>query len=307
MLKKNLVYISFCLLLIFILITCSGCSQNTVFTGSDKEDIRVVASISILADIIENLIKGRGKVDYLVPIGDNPEDYELLPSDMQKISNADVFFLNGWALERGIERALSSNINNKRIVYLTEGITPIPLVGEDAPDPHAWFDVQLLISFYVENILNTIIEIDPEGEEEYRQNAKNYIAKLQELDTWIKKQAETIPGKNRIIVISENALKYYGEAYGFQTEGIWELNAHEEGTPQQISRIVDLVKEKNLPAVFVESTLDKRYMKTISNETGVPAAGIIYTDALGLPGSGAETYIEMMRHNTNTFVKGLFP
>ena len=131
------------------------------------------------------------------------------------------------------------------------------------------------------------------------------MAQLQELDDWIRQAIESIPEQNRIIVISENAMKYFGDAYGFRTEGIWELNAHEEGTPQQFSRIVELVVTEQVPALFVETTVAQRYMKTIAKETGVPIAGELYTDALGLHGSGADTYIDMMMHNVNIMTKGL--
>ena len=277
-----------------------GCSNRET---ENNEGLQIVTSISILADMAENIVGERGTVDFLVPVGDNPEDYEPLPSDMQKVSTADLLILNGWSLEEGIERSMDNITEN--MVFVTAGITPIPLVGEDVPDPHAWFNAQFVADYYVENILNALIRLDPDGAAGYRRNAAAYTSELKELDAWIKDQAAKIPEANRVIVISENALKYFGEAYGFQTEGIWELNSHEEGTPQQMSRIVDLVVEKGIPAVFVESTVDQRYMKIISHEAGVPLAGEIFTDALGLPGSGAHTYIKMMEYNTALIVRGL--
>ncbi len=245
----------------------------------------------------------RAYVSFLVPIGDNPEDYDPLPSDMQKISNADIIFMNGWGLETGIERAVT-NINNK-VVFLTENITPIYLAGEESPDPHAWLDAKLVADFYIDSIIEALAVIDPEGIKEYKKNALIYKNKLLELDNWIKDKVDFIPINNKIIVINENALKYYGQAYGFKTEGIWELNSHEEGTPQQILRIINIVKDNNLPAIFTETTVDNRYMKIISQETNTPIGGMIYTDALGLPNSGAETYIKMMKHNTKIFFNAL--
>ena len=299
MFRKHLVCLV-CIMALMGVVLISGCGNQE---AENQEGLQIVTSISILSDLAENIVGERGTVDFLVPVGDNPEDYEPLPSDMQKVSNAAVLFVNGWGLEEGIERSMAQITEN--IVFVTEGITPIPLVGEDAPDPHAWFDASLVADFYVENILNALVELDPDGAEEYGQNAAAYVADLKELDTWIKEQAKQIPEDNRVIVVSENALKYFGEAYGFQTEGIWELNSHEEGTPQQMSRVVDLVIETKIPAIFVETTVDPRYMTIIGNETGVPIAGEIYTDALGLPGSGADTYIKMMEYNTNVFVQGL--
>lgn len=300
-------------LLVGILFICAGCGSHpeSPKVAEDPETpeeppIRVVASISILSDMVENIAGDRAVVEYIVPIGDNPEDYELIPSDLQKISNACIFFLNGWAVEEAIERSLA-NVSDSTIVFLTEGITPIPLVGEDAPDPHAWLDAALVADFYVANILNALIEEDPAGEDFYRKNAEEYAEELRELDGWIREQVEAVPEGSRTIVISENAFKYFGEAYGFQTEGIWELNSHEEGTPQQVSRVVDLVVDRGLPAVFGETTVDPRYMEMVSRETGVPIAGLLYTDALGGKNSGAATYVEMMRYNTRLIVEGLSP
>lgn len=298
MIQKKCICLACIIVIMGLLI--SGCSNGET---ENNEGLQIVTSISILADMAENIVGERGTVDFLVPIGDNPEDYEPLPSDMQKVSTADLLILNGWSLEEGIERSMA-NITES-MVFATAGITPIPLVGEDVPDPHAWFNAQFVADYYVENILNALIRLDPDGAAGYRRNAAAYTSELKELDAWIKDQAAKIPEANRVIVISENALKYFGEAYGFQTEGIWELNSHEEGTPQQMSRIVDLVVEKGIPAVFVESTVDQRYMKIISHEAGVPLAGEIFTDALGLPGSGADTYIKMMEYNTELIVRGL--
>ena len=304
MFQRKAFIILFTLMLGFSLML-SGCSSSNpaVKPGGD-EKLQVVASISIIADIAQNIGRDRINISYLVPRGENPEDFELLPSDLKQISNANVVILNGWNLERMIESSLA-NINITNVIYAPKGLTPIPLVGETAADPHAWLDARLVTEYYVPNILQALIAMDAENADYYQENAQAYKQELRELDAWIREQVTTIPEKNRVIVISENALKYYGEAYGFQTEGIWELNAHEEGTPQQISRIIDLVRNTNLPAVFVESTLDHRYMNTISVETKVPIAGELHTDALGIPGSEGDTYIGMMRHNTTVIVNGL--
>ncbi len=303
MFKKILLYFLGITLLMSILVL-GGCGGPTPSTEeSEMDGLSIVTSFSILADVVENIVGERGKVEYLVPIGENPEDYELLPGEMRIASDADIIFINGMNVEGAMEGALRRSTGTS-IVILTEGIEPIPLEGDDAPDPHAWLDAGLM-KIYVENILHSLIEVDSDGDEIYRKNAEEYILSLEDLDSWIRDETSKIQENNRIIVVSENAYKYYGEAYGFQTEGIWELNSHEEGTPQQISRVVELVKGNNIPALFVETTVDQRYMETVSRETGVTIAGKVYTDALGPAGSGAETYIEMMKFNTELFVEGL--
>ncbi|MDQ0257297.1 ABC-type Zn uptake system ZnuABC Zn-binding protein ZnuA [Evansella vedderi] len=277
-----------------------GLSGSVATSG---EGLNITTSFSVLGDIIAQIIGDRGTVDYIVPVGEEPHEYEPVPSDFQKVSDADVFYVNGLDLEEWLEKIVS-NVTDTDIVTVSGGVTPIPLEDDDEDDPHAWLSPKNVI-IYVENILNDLIERDPQGESVYTANAEAYIAELEELDAWIQEQVQQIPEEHRVIVVSENAFKYFGADYGFHTEGIWEINSHEEGTPQQFARLAELVQERNVPGLFVETTVDNRYMETVSNESGVPIVGEVYTDAIGEAGSGADTYIDMMRHNVQVFVDGL--
>ncbi|MDT8862704.1 metal ABC transporter substrate-binding protein [Alkalihalobacillus sp. MEB130] len=293
--KKKLILFITAVMTTFALAACGGTDE------SSDEGLKIVASFSIIADLAEQVAGDRAEVDYLVPIGEEPHEYETVPSDFRKVSDADVFFVNGFGLEEWLER-LVQNTGDVSIVNVSDGVTPLPIAGEEGEDPHAWLDVLNVIK-YVENIRDDLIERDREGAEEYTANADAYIGELEELHAWIQAEVELID--NRSIAVSENAFQYFGEQYGFQTYGVWELNSHEEGTPGQISALVDTIIEQNIPAVFVETTVDSRYMETVANDAGVEIAGEVYTDAVGLDGSGAETYIKMMEHNVNTFVEGL--
>ncbi|GAE36892.1 metal ABC transporter substrate-binding protein [Halalkalibacter akibai] len=295
--KKKLVLIFTTLVSTFLLAACGGNDETA------DDSLKIVTSFSILADLAEQVAGERAEVEYLVPIGEEPHEYETVPSDFQKVSDADVFFVNGFGLEEWLER-LVQNVGDVSIVSVSDGVTPLPISDQDGEDPHAWLDVKNVIT-YVENIRDDLIKRDPEGADEYEANANAYIAELEELHTWIETEVETIEESKRAIVISENAFKYFGDQYGFDTIGIWELNSHEEGTPRQIANVVDTISERSIPVVFVETTVDKRYMETVANDAGVEIAGEVYTDAVGLDGSGAETYIKMMEHNVRTFVEGL--
>lgn len=289
------------LLVVSILSVIVGCSSET--ESNEEDGLAITTSFSVLADIIEQVVGDRGDVEYIVPIGEEPHEYEPVPSNFARVSDSDVFYINGFGLEEWLEKIVS-NTSDTPITDLGVGIEEIPLQGEDAPDPHVWLSPKN-ISVYIDNLLADLIERDPDGEEEYRERAETYLEEIDELDAWIQEQVLSIPEEHRIIIVSENAFKYFGKDYGFETEGVWEMNSHEEGTPQQINRIIDLVKESGLPAVFVESTVDNRYMNTVSENTGVPIAGEVYTDAIGEEGSGANSYIEMIRHNVEVLVEGL--
>jgi iron/zinc/copper transport system substrate-binding protein len=295
---KKITLLWMALISVLVLAACSGNEEQT-----KDGNLSVVTSFSILADLAAQVTGNRAQVEYLVPIGEEPHEYETVPSDFQKVSDADVFYVNGFGLEEWLER-LVQNIGDVPIVAVSDGVTPLPISGKKGEDPHAWLDVENVIT-YVENIRDDLIERDPEGAAEYEANADSYIAELKELHDWIQAEVDSINEAKRTIVISENAFKYFGEQYGFNTVGIWELNSHEEGTPRQIASVVDIIKERNIPVVFVETTVDKRYMETVARDAGVEIAGEVYTDAVGLEGSGAETYIKMMEHNVKTFVEGL--
>jgi manganese transport system substrate-binding protein len=267
------------------------------------QPLQIATSFSVLNDIVQQVVGDRGDVDYIVPIGEEPHEYEPIPSDFQKVEDADIFFTNGLDLEEWID-TMMGNVTDTPSIEVSTGVAPIPLEGEDGNDPHAWLDPQRVIQ-YVENIRQELTEIDPDGAEEYEQNANAYIEELEDLNNWIQQQIEQIPEENRTIVISENAFKYFGEAYGFDTVGIWEINSHEEGTPQQISTVVDLVKDQGIPALFVETTVDRRYMETLSTETGVDIAGEVYTDAIDEEGTEADSYINMIKYNVEKFTEGL--
>lgn len=311
--KKILIFISMITLIGLIAVGC-GTEETTTEPNGTSEDangvseeaiegLEIMTSFSVLADVIENIIGDRGSVDYVVPIGEEPHEYEPIPSDFRKLSDADVFYVNGMDLEEWLE-TVTASVTDTDIVTVSDGVTPIPLQNDDENDPHAWLSPKNVI-IYVENILADLIERDPEGKELYETNAEAYIAELKELDEWIAEQVASIPEEQRVIVVSENAFKYFGKDYGFHTEGIWEINSHEEGTPQQFARLTELVKERNVPALFIESTVDPRYMNTISENTGVDIFGEVYTDAIGETGTDAGSYIGMIRHNVQMFVDGL--
>ena len=307
--KKNL--LTGLIVLITLGLVVVGCDSAVTLQPEDSEDedvisadgLNIITSFSVLGDIVSQIIGDRGSVEYIVPMGEEPHEYEPVPSDFRKASDADVFYINGLDLEEWLEKIVA-NVTDTEIVTASTGVETIPVAGGNADDPHAWLS-PVNVVIYVENILNDLIERDPGGADVYKSNAETYIEGLKHLDAWIEEEVQAIPQAQRVIIISENAFKYFGAEYGFYTDGIWEINSHEEGTPQQFARLAELVNERNISGLFVETTVDNRYMETVANETGVDIKGEVYTDAVGPPRSGAETYIRMMEHNVKTFVEGL--
>ncbi|MBB5174221.1 metal ABC transporter solute-binding protein, Zn/Mn family [Texcoconibacillus texcoconensis] len=287
-----------------ILMGCSEETDDQEANQGETEQLELTASFSVLADVVDEVVGDRGTVDYIVPLGEEPEEHEPTPSDFEKVTDSDLFFVNGLGLESWLE-SMMDNVTDTPAAEVTGGITPIPLSEGNADDPHAWLN-PALVKTYVDNIVEELVELDPEGESTFTENAESFKEELNELDAWIEEQTEQIPEEHRFITISEDALVYFGEAYGFETEGIWELNAHEEGTPQQISRLVDMVTERGIPYVFIETTVSPNYMETVSENAGVPIfEEVIYSDALGEEGTGVYSYIDMMEHNVEAIVEAL--
>lgn len=299
------------LALVFFLAACGKESVNSVKDKNDK--IHVIATYSIIYDIVKNVGGNRVEVHTLAPVGSNPHEYDPLPKDVQLTTDADAVFYNGLNLEGGnswFEKLLltAGKTGIEAPVFrLSEGVEPKHLTSkgkESEEDPHAWLDVRNGIK-YAQNVKNGLIKVDPEHADVYEKNAKEYILKLEKLHQEAVKRFSEIPQEQRLLITSEGAFKYFSEAYGFEAAYIWEINAENQGSPEQVKAVVDFIRSKTNPVLFVETSLDPRSMEMVSNETGVPIFGKIFTDSIGKPGEDGDTYIKMMEWNIDIILSGL--
>lgn len=306
---KNLVFSMLC---IFVL-ALSACSNGTTGKDDKSDKLQVVTTYSIIYDLVKNIGGDKVEIHSLVPIGANPHEYDPLPKDVMKMTDADVVFYNGLNLEEGnswFEKLLKTadkSGEDAPVYKVSEGVEPIYLETkglEKEPDPHAWMDIQNGI-IYVENIKKALIEVDPKNKEYYTENAKKYTDQLKKLHEDTINRIQQIPEEKRFLISSEGAFKYFGKAYGVKTGYIWEINSENQGTPEQIRDVVQLIQSNKIPALFVETSVDRRSMETVSKETGVPIAGTIFTDSLGKSGEDGDTYLEMMKWNADTIINGL--
>lgn len=304
--------INFLIIFSMLCVFVTGCSSS--LQGESNEDkIQVVTTYSILYDIVKNVGGEQIEIHSLAPIGSNPHELDPLPVDIQKSTDADIIFYNGLNLEAGnswfeklIETAGKTG-DNAPVFSLSEGVKPKYLTSEGhagEEDPHAWLDIQNGI-IYAENARDAFIKIDPAHKELYINNTKDYILKLEQLHQNAIEQFNNIPKERRILVTSEGAFKYFSAAYGFEAEYIWEINAENQGTPDQVKRIVDLIEEKDVPVLFIETSIDPRSMEMVSAETGVPIGGSLFTDSLGEPGEAGDTYLSMMESNIQVILENL--
>ncbi|MEK4105322.1 MULTISPECIES: metal ABC transporter substrate-binding protein [Paenibacillus] len=291
---------------IVLLTACSKVSEG----DADHDKLQIVATYSIIADMTENIVGEKAEVYSMVPIGTDPHMYDPLPKDTSKVSSADLVFYNGLNLEtgKGWFQDLLDVTNKKDVAFaVSDEVSPMYLTEkgkETQVDPHAWLDIQNSIK-YVDIITKRVIEKDPDNKEFYLNNQSEYVKKLNELDQYAKEAVEKIPQEKRILVTSEGAFKYFSKAYGFESAFIWEINTDSQGTPEQMKNIIKIIDENQVPALFLETSVNPKTMETIANETGVPIHSKIFTDSLAKKGEEGDTYIKMIKWNIDKVIEGL--
>lgn len=309
----------FVIVFAFILAACGSDNSTANEKGRDSsskeksDKLQLVATYSVIYDIVKNVGGDLVEIHSLAPIGSDPHQYDPLPQDAVLTTDADAVFYNGLNLEEGngwfqklIETAGKSG-KDAPVFRLSEGVDPLYLKSDEhsgEEDPHAWLDVQNGIK-YTENARDALIKIDPDHKDVYEKNAAEYIKQLEVLDAEISELMTSIPKEKRVLVTSEGAFKYFSKAYDFDAAYIWEINAHDEGTPEQLKSIIEIINTNEVPALFLETSVDPRSMEMVSRETKAPIAGKIFTDSLGKPGEDGDTYIKMVKWNAEMIYNGL--
>jgi len=306
---KKLTFLALIFLTAIGLFACSGQKNSS----SDSSKLKVVATNSIIADITKNIAGDKIDLHSIVPVGKDPHEYEPLPEDVKKTSQADLIFYNGINLETGGNAwftKLVKNANkeeNKDYYAVSDGVEVIYLEGQSEKgkeDPHAWLNLENGI-IYAQNIAKRLIEKDPDNKDTYEKNLKAYVEKLTALDKEAKEKFNNIPEEKKMIVTSEGCFKYFSKAYNVPSAYIWEINTEEEGTPDQIKTLVEKLRKTKVPSLFVESSVDERPMKTVSKDTNIPIYAKIFTDSVAEEGEEGDSYYSMMKYNLDKISEGL--
>jgi len=269
---------------------------------------RVVTTFTIIADMARNVAGEAATVESITRPGAEIHDYEPTPLDIVKAQDADLILWNGLGLERWFERFFG-NVREVPGVVLTEGITPLPIsegAYADKPNPHAWMAPENAL-IYVENIRKALVKIDPANEALYNANAAAYSEKLKAVDAPIREKLATLPENHRWLVTSEGAFSYLTRNYGLKELYLWPVNADQVGTPQQVRRMVDRIREHRIPVVFSESTISDKPMRQVAKETGARFGGFLYVDSLTPEDGAAPTYLKLLEVNADTILKGFQP
>ncbi len=277
----------------------------------DGERLRVVASTSIVGDVVAQVGGDLIDLTVLMGPGQDPHSYEPTARDIAAISEAHVIFINGLGLEEGLERTIRAAADRGQpVVPVSAGVQTLTMNSSEhgesgRPDPHTWFDPNNVL-VWVDNIEGTLSAQDPAHASDYVARAEAYRQQLRELDAYIREQVERIPPERRKLVTDHLAFGYFAARYGFQVIGavIPGFSTVAEPSASDLARLTAQVREAGVSAVFVGRTTNPRMTQVLAKEAGVRVLSL-YIGSLGEPGSGAEDYISMMRTNVETIVEGL--
>ncbi len=272
--------------------------------------LRVVCTTTMITDLANTLAGDLADVRGIMKPGEDPHVYDVRPRDGQLIAGADLVLMNGLHLESSLQHVIENNAPRATVVRLAETPQIVPLGSEQAraaPDPHCWFNVRYF-RVYAERARDALIKADSGNADHYRSRAEAYLKQLDELDVWVRQQIATVPRERRVMVTSHDAFQYFGRAYSIDVFAVIGISTEQQPRPGDIARLANIVREQNVKALFVETSVSatlNNIVKKIARATGAKIGGTLYSDSLGKPGTPADTYIGMVRCNVQTIVEAL--
>ena len=264
--------------------------------------LNVVASFSILGDLVRNVGGDRVSVTTLVGPDSDVHVYTPAPSDAKRIADAKFVVVNGLGLEGWLPRLVQSSGSKATIVTASAGIAPLKLGS--AADPHAWQSVPNA-KVYVTDIANALAAADPDDAEFFRAQAKAYLEKLETLDREVREAVAKIPPERRKVISTHDAFGYFAAEYGIRFIAPLGVSTETEPSARDIAAIIGQIKAARIPAVFLENISDDRLIRRIAAETGAKVGGTLISDGLTGEKGPAPTYIDMVRHNIKALTSAL--
>jgi manganese/iron transport system substrate-binding protein len=272
----------------------------TVAPATAAPKKRIVTTFTIIQDMAQNVAGDAAIVESITKPGAEIHGYDPTPQDIVKAQKADLVLWNGLNLERWFEKFFG-NLRGVPSAVLTDGITPLgieegPYTGK--PNPHAWMSPRNAV-IYVENIRRALTRIDPGNAAIYDANAKAYVAKFAAIEQMLRTELAAIPAHQRWLVTSEGAFPYLARDFELRELFLWAVNADQQGTPQQVRKVIDGVRAHRIPVVFSESTVSDKPARQVAQETGARYGGVLYVDSLTAANGEAPTYLDMLKFNVN--------
>lgn len=266
------------------------------------EPLKVVASFSILGDLVRNIGGNAVDVTSLVGPDSDAHVYSPTPADARKIADAELIVVNGLGFEGWLARLVQSSGSKAKIVTASSGI--VPLRSGNGADPHAWQSVSNA-KIYVGNISMAIAAATPAAADQLMTNTQAYLARLEALDREVREAVAKIPPARRKVISTHNSFGYFAAAYGIEFIAPLGVSTESEPSARDIARIITQIRQAKIPAIFLENISDPRLIQRISSESGAKIGGTLYSDSLTGEKGDAPTYIDMVRHNIKVLMRAL--
>jgi manganese/iron transport system substrate-binding protein len=274
--------------------------------GLAQDPFKAITTFTVIADMAQNVAGDAAIVESITKPGAEIHNYQPTPGDILRAQNADLVLWNGLGLELWFERFFQ-NLRGVPGVVVSEGVVPTsidsgPYSGK--PNPHAWMSLQGALT-YVDNIRDAFVEHDPDNAETYSANAEAYKQEIEAAIAPIQAALEAIPEDRRWLVTSEGAFSYLARDFGLRELFLWPINADQQGTPQQVRRVIDAVRENEIACVFAESTISPAPAQQVASETGATYGGVLYVDSLSEADGPVPTYLDLLRVTATIIVECL--
>ncbi|MDH6231367.1 manganese/iron transport system substrate-binding protein [Mesorhizobium soli] len=271
-----------------------------------QEKFKAVTTFTVIADMAENVAGDAAIVESITKPGAEIHNYQPTPGDIQKAQGAQLILRNGLNLELWFEKFFQ-NLKDVPGAVVSEGVEPMgiaegPYTGK--PNPHAWMSPSAAL-IYVDNIRDAFVKYDPANAETYKANAEAYKARINAAIDPIRAELSAIPEAKRWLVSSEGAFSYLARDFGLKELYLWPINADQQGTPQQVRKVIDAVRKNGITVVFSESTISDKPARQVARETGANYGGVLYVDSLTEADGPVPTYIDLLRVTSGTIAKGL--
>lgn len=288
------------------LLAASALLAVSALPTNAADKFKAITTFTVIADIARNVAGDVAEVESITKAGAEIHNYQPTPRDIVKAQDADLILWNGLNLETWFERFFR-NLSDIPSAVVSDGLKPIgiaegPYTGK--PNPHAWMS-PTDVKIYVDNIAKAFSEHDAANAAVYAANAIAYKAKIDATVEPLRAELAALPEERRWLVTSEGAFSYLIRDFGLKELYLWPINADQQGTPQQVRKVIDQVIAHKIPAIFSESTISPSPAQQVARETGAKYGGVLYVDSLSEADGPVPTYLDLLRVTTETIVKGL--
>jgi manganese/iron transport system substrate-binding protein len=282
------------------------CASLLALPAMAQDKFKAVTTFTVIADMAQNVAGDVAIVESITKAGAEIHGYQPTPRDIIRAQDADLILWNGMNLELWFEQFFA-NLSDVPSAILTDGISPISISGgayDGKPNPHAWMSLESAL-IYVDNIRDAFIAHDPDNAATYTANAESYKAEITATIAPLREQILAVPEDQRWLVSCEGAFSYLARDFEMKELYLWPMNSDAQGTPQQVRRVIDTVRENDIPAVFCESTVSQAPAEQVARETDARYGGVLYVDSLTEADGPVPTYLDLLRVTTETLARGL--